>query len=349
MSDQEKKENGLGKLLPQYGIEGFDPNEALTRVVGTNNSGEQVEALYMKYAPAMAWFLTVFPEGCLNHTFNILNNQKATVTASIFRHATDTRPAATATCTRYYDESENGRYYEQNAVTAAYRKALGYLGFGTPIDAHFVEGIPTEQNGSIPEMTDGGVPITPPALPAGFDLNINKEEKPTEPVKRRGRRKKNADAEVPAVKAESKTDDVMVELDDVKETSAVSAEDAPVANDVSVNDTQTALEDFAKATESAVAEKKAAAEPATKPSSSSVTPDAQAASAESKAEEHAMTLEEASKTLVPRGEMRGRTIEEAAKLKGKEFIRWHYDKARMTAPDSPFAKAAEIYCEFYGC
>ena len=62
-----------------------------------------------------------------------------------------------------------------------------------------------------------------------------------------------------------------------------------------------------------------------------------------------MSLEEASQVLVPRGEMRGKTIEEAAKLKGNEFIRWHYEKARMMAPNSPFAKAAEIYCEFYGC
>lgn len=348
MSDQEKKENGLGELLPQYDIEGFDPNEALTCVVGTNNSGEEVKSLYMKYAPAMAWFLTVFPEGCLNHTFNILNNQKATVTASIFRHATDTRPAATATCTRYYDESENGRYYEQNAVTAAYRKALGYLGFGTPIDAHFVEGIPTEQNGSIPEMMDGGVLITPPAMPAGFDLTGNNEEKPAEPVKRRGRRKKNVDAATPVEKAESVADDVIADQDEAKETTAAPAElDVPVANDVSVNDTQAALEDLARATESAVSEKKAA-EPVASQSPSAVT-DTQPAPVESKAEEHEMTLEEATQTLVPRGEMRGRTIEEAAKLKGKEFIRWHYDKARMTAPGSPFAKAAEIYCEFYGC
>lgn len=348
MSNQEKKENGLGKLLPQYGIEGFDPNEALTRVVGTNSLGEQVEALYMKYAPAMAWFLTVFPEGCLNHTFNILNNQKATVTASIFRHATDTRPAATATCTRYYDESENGRYYEQNAVTAAYRKALGYLGFGTPIDAHAVDGIPTELNGSIPEMTDGGVPITPPAMPAGFNLNSSKEEKPAEPVKRRGRRKKNTDAAAPAEQTAAMADDVMVDSSAEEEESEAAGAKVPVAMNLSEDTTQTALDDFAKATERAVSEKREVLNTPAAPSEPSVSVENAQKAAEA-AEEKEMTLEEACQTLLPRGEMRGKTIEEAAKLKGKEFIRWHYDKARMSAPNSPFTKAAEIYCEFYGC
>lgn len=344
MSELGKKENGLGRLLPQYGVEGFDPNEALTRVVGTNNLGEQMEALYMKYAPAMAWFLTVFPEGCLNHTFNILNNQKATVTASIFRHATDTRPAATATCTRYYDESENGRYYEQNAVTAAYRKALGYLGFGTPIDAHVVDGIPTEQNSSIPEMTDGGVPITSPAIPAAFDQQNKQEEKAAETGKRRGRPKKNREFVALPEKREITIDDVMVDLEDISKSAAPTTDkNVPVAVNASRSDMQEALEDFVKATDKKTVDMTA---DQTVPT---VEPTARTVPADSKTEDDEMTLEEASQTLVPRGEMRGKTIEEAAKLKGKEFIRWHYDKARMSAPDSPFTKAAEIYCEFYGC
>lgn len=347
MSNQVMSENGLSKLLPQYDVEGFDPNAALTRVVGVDVLGQKTESLYMKYAPAMAWFLTVFPDGCLNHTFNILNNQRATVTASIFRHATDTRPAATATCTRYYDESENGRYYEQNAVTAAYRKALGYLGFGTPIDAHFVEGIPTEQDGSIPEMTDGGVPITPPAMPAGFDLTGNKEEKPAEPVKRRGRRKKNSDAATPAEKAETSADDVMVDMSD-EEDSEATGEKVPVAKNPPEEVTQAALDDFTKATDQAVSEKRESLNSAVSPLGPSSSEDKAPQDAEPAAVQE-MTLEEACQTILPRGEMRGKTIEEAAKLKGKEFIRWHYDKARMSAPNSPFTKAAEIYCEFYGC
>lgn len=343
--------NRFEKLLPQYEVAGFDPNTALTRVIGMDKDGNQTESLYMKYAPAMAWFLTVYPNGCLNHTFNVLNDRKATVTASIFRNASDNRPAATATCTRYYDESENGRYYEQNAVTAAYRKALGYLGFGTPIDAHMVDGIPTEVNGSIPEMTDAGVPITPPAVPAGLFSQPVKQDEPQ--AKRRGRKKKAQETDAPVAAPV----DPIIQDDDCTVTDAMneswedmlnsisnedldveSGEDKPVFVDIPEakaestaqdNGIQSALEDFTKATETAPKVEEPKEQKADAPKE--------------------MTLEEASQVLVPRGEMRGKTIEEAARLKGKEFIRWHYDKARMSAPDSPFTKAAEIYCEFYGC
>lgn len=151
------------KLLSNYNVEGFDPNAACTLVVKTQPDGTRNEALFMKYAPAMAWFYTVYPNGCLNYTINCLNNDKCSVTASVYRDVNDTRPAAMATCTRYNNNTENGPYYDQNAVTAAYRKALGYLGFGTPYDAHPVEGQPVEINSYIPEMSDGGVPV--PSIP----------------------------------------------------------------------------------------------------------------------------------------------------------------------------------------
>ena len=108
-------ENKKNVLLPQYSVEGFDPNKALTIVQEVDEKGEVKESLFMRYAPSLAWFLTVFPDGCLNHTFVVLNDKKATVTASVYRHASDPRPAATATCSRFYDESPNGPFYEQNA------------------------------------------------------------------------------------------------------------------------------------------------------------------------------------------------------------------------------------------
>lgn len=361
---------GVSKLLPQYNVEGFDPNEALTRVIGVDATGQQTESLFMKYAPAMAWFLTVYPDGCLNHTFNILNAQKATVTASVYRSANDARPAATATCSRYYDETENGRYYEQNAVTAAYRKALGYLGFGTPIDAHVVDGISTEMINNIPEMTDAGVPIMAPAFPAGLlgtEASAVPAE-PAEPAKRRGRRKKTEDnaaimvddpnpntesapepAEVPAPVAE----ELPAPVEENTPAPAAKEVPAPTTEDIHPTETketaasyevQSALDFFAQVTAPARAKANAASvTPMPEPVKTEPAPEPE------KAEEAQMSLEEASQVLVPRGEMRGKTIEEAAKLKGNEFIRWHYEKARMMAPNSPFAKAAEIYCEFYGC
>ncbi len=92
-------------LLPQYDIEGFDPNESLAVVQEIDEQGQVRETLFMRFQESLAWFLTVYPNGCLNHVFNKLDERKATVTASVYRNANDTRAAATATCTRYYGES----------------------------------------------------------------------------------------------------------------------------------------------------------------------------------------------------------------------------------------------------
>ena len=169
------------KLLPQYEIEGFDPNESLTIVEEIGDDGQPKQTLFMRFQESLAWFLTIYPDGCLNHVFNNLNERKATVTASVYRHVNDARPAATATCTRFFDESINGPYYEQNAVTAAYRKALGYLGFGTPLDAHPTEGQKVASATDVIEKSEAGVEIV---VPRPFIRNIDETdaEQPDVPV-----------------------------------------------------------------------------------------------------------------------------------------------------------------------
>lgn len=52
-------------LLPQYEIEGFDPNESLTVVQEIDEQGQVKETLFMRFQESLAWFLTVYPEGCL--------------------------------------------------------------------------------------------------------------------------------------------------------------------------------------------------------------------------------------------------------------------------------------------
>lgn len=270
----------LSNLLPQYQVEGFNPNAALTKVVDTTQDGETQEALFMKFQPALCWFLTVFPDGCLNHQFVVLNDKKATVTANIYRNAVDTRPAATATCTRYYGEDTNGKYYEQNAVTAAYRKALGYLGFGTPLDAEEVEGIPVEMGNAIPERTDPGVILAPrPPVPQGLDNFSSKAAKNIDNVP------------APATVATP------------PEEKAPPQEESP---------------------------KPVATEP--------------------KAEVAKMptTYEEAKSFVMPFGKSKGMTIEETAKVEGNSYISWFANRIKNQDPDSPLAKALQLYCSMNG-
>lgn len=194
-------ESPYGALLPQYRIDGFDPNNALTKVLDVDENGQQKASLFMKAQPATAWFLTVFPNGCMNHTFNILNERKATVTVSLYRDVNDPRPAATATCTRFFSEDEHGRFYEQNAVTAAFRKALSYLCLGTPIDAHEVEGLPVENGSAVPERCDGGVPVSLANVPrptAGVPKSVVEgEAEAVKPEKVARKRKKTPEGSEP--------------------------------------------------------------------------------------------------------------------------------------------------------
>lgn len=193
-------------LLPQYEIEGFDPNECLTVVQEIDGEGQVKETLFMRFQESLAWFLTIYPDGCLNHVFNNLNERKATVTASVYRHVNDARPAATATCTRFFDESINGPYYEQNAITAAYRKALGYLGFGTPLDAHVCEGQKVVNAVEVVEKSEAGVeiPIPRPSARNIESISEEKEKSAEQPVANPAEEKKPETVKMPTTLEDAK-------------------------------------------------------------------------------------------------------------------------------------------------
>lgn len=309
-------ENTIFKnLLPQYKIEGFDPNSALTKVVDIDENGQPIESLFMKYLPALEWFLTVYPEGHLNHIFVVLTDRKATVTASVYRHQTDVRPAMTATCSRFFEENPNGKYYEQNAVTAAYRKALGYLGFGTPLDAVEVDGIPTEAGSNIPERTDVGV-IIPTTVPTTSNPQ--------------------PDTEVPnEAKAPTKRTRAA-------KTTTVIEQQAPTETIIEKGFQISELPEIPDPLE--VVEQQTIAEPVQEPlvaPAKTIAPVPQ--------QDVPKTYEEALEVVVPYGDLVGKTVLEAAKERGPAFIRWHCDKAHMRAPGSAFAIATQLYCEFSGC
>ncbi len=184
---EKKRFYGDGKLLPTYQLESLSINELLVKYERETENGTETY-LYLPAQAAMELFNTVFPKGCMNHTFNALTDKMATATASVYRDVADERPAATASVTRYYGEDMYGKDYAQNAVTAAYRKALGYLGFGTPLDAEEVDGIITKslaKGQTLPEQVDAG--------------KILSEEMPTpEPTVVPAKRKKKASELPPA-------------------------------------------------------------------------------------------------------------------------------------------------------
>ena len=303
-------------LQPNLKIEGFDPNSVLTKIIKTNDAGEVLEeSLFMKYAPAMAWFLTVYPNGGLNHVFVERTNQRAIVTASIYRDINDARPAITATATRYYSDSENGRYYEQNAVTAAYRKALGYLGFGTPLDAHEVEGIETIYNAELPEQTDSGVILksVKPSIPTNL---VNTEEEKPAPRKRTVKSKTE--------KPEENTSPA--DTTEVKEASAaepVTEEPAQAENPVSKAEPSVPA---AQKTVAPIPKKEQPSVPVKKPT----------------------TLEEVKAFKFPMGMYRDKTFEEVAQEKNPDFFRWYCDRERKNNPNAPFTEALQLYCEYIG-
>ncbi len=166
--------------MPQLRVKGFDPDLAVTRVLDIDEeTGDLEEISFMRFSATQAWFLTVYPDGCMNHVFNVLNDRKATVTASVYRRPSDQRPAATATCTRYYADTDMGRNYEQNAVTAAYRKALGYMGFRAPEREGGEERAVSERILSSEEERSMKIPRIP--IPGTEQKTTGNEENETRP------------------------------------------------------------------------------------------------------------------------------------------------------------------------
>ena len=172
---EKAEKNGFALLLPQYRVmEGFDPNDLLVEIEEVDSNGQPANSLYLDFIGASSWFFTVFPNGAMEHVFVERTPKKATVTACIYRDVNDARPAMKATCSREYDETKHGKFYEQNAVTAAYRKALDYLGFRTPQDAHVTEYTRKINPDEVPEQGEPGVIIPPPIIPTVLG-NADKE------------------------------------------------------------------------------------------------------------------------------------------------------------------------------
>ena len=198
---------GFENLLPQYRIDGFNPNDVLTMIEDVDENGQPAEFLYMEFAAAERWFYTVFPNGRMDYDIIALNDKKVVVKGKIFRDINDAMPAVTSLVSRYYTEDAHGKYFEQNAVTAAYRKALEYLGFGTPPDAVKTENTLVRSKEDVPERGEPGVMIPRPMLPqmdeAAPVAALPAEEENKEPAAqdtakkpaRRTSRKAPADAE----------------------------------------------------------------------------------------------------------------------------------------------------------
>ena len=318
-----------GELLPQYKVNGFDPNNVLTKVQDVDAHGTVEESLIMRWKPALQWFLTVFPNGTMGFDFIVLNERKATVKARIYRDAKDTMPACEAVATRYHSDDKNGLYYEQNAVTAAYRKALSYLGFDAPMDAHDQEGLEVLTADEVPERGEKGIVITPrPPRPVvqNADADILTAESVKEAKKEKATKKTGC-----RTKSEKNIED------------AAPVEEKPV--DVVHNADQADAEPLNKPM--------VAPAPAPVPAAVSAAPaPAAAVSAPEKTEnqnEMPETFEDAKKFIFPYGITKGKTVEESASLRGDGYIRWHRDKAAENFPGSPFETALNIYCEYKGC
>lgn len=208
--NQSKETSGtspLECLLSQYKVDGFDPEAALTKVTEVDANGQPVDREYMKFQVMLAWFLTKFPEGCLNHTVFQLNERKAVVTGYIYRNQTDEKPAAVATCVRYFEESETGKHYVDNAVTAAYRKALGYLGFDKRVNPKEVtigltngnEVLEEEDFEMIPRPAPMAIPHVVESVPVASQPDEPVTAPPEKKTRKRGRPSgKTAKDKIPA-------------------------------------------------------------------------------------------------------------------------------------------------------
>ena len=319
---------GFGGLLPQYRVDGFDPNDTLVLATEVDELGQERDVLYLEVATAQRWFYTVFPNGSMTHVVNSLSDKKATVTASIYRDVNDTRPAITAMATRYYSDDLNGRFYEQNAVTAAYRKALDYLGFGTPPDARVTENTIRKDADELPEKGEAGVAIPRPIIPkivtegelkeaAASELDVIVEDKEPEKAPEKPKRVKKAKTETVETPAQETEQEI-----EGQTTLTTEAAPAKAVAEVTSVETVVVEEPTPKIVE-------------TKPESK--------ISSEPK---KVTTLEEAKAHVLTCGKNKGKTLEELAQGEnGPRLINWYAYKMSGYPVDR---QAAQVYCEYMG-
>lgn len=380
--------NPLEKLLPQYRVDGFDPNEALTEFTGIGANGQPETFRAMRWRVAAAWFRTVFPKGRITHTIVAMDAMKATATAFVYRGPEDTEPCATGIATKWYSDDPTGRDYVSNAVIAAKKRALSDLGFDMPINL--------EAEGEAVSAEEEGVSIPRPAIPAPAAPAV-----PAEPEK--GRKKKAAakkpvadepaeaepvpEPDAPVAPAPAIAKPPVAEAPaPTQESPAVSEQEHENSADLSDGEAEQlsmrpALENVteAPAAEVAAEPEKPANEPAAASDASARTQaqeaPQEAAPAESTApvaadnaeanpvQEHnpdaylndkmPTTVEEAYTCHFPYGATAGQTIREVAenKKRGPKFLRWHLNKIneRPGMANEIFATALQMVCEELRC
>lgn len=316
-----EKRKGFDKLLPQYKVDGLDPNDLLVKLEVNGADGTTKSFLYMEYAAARDWFFTVYPNGALVLFSLDIDGRKAVATAHIYRDVKDPMYAAAGVATRYYSEDDIGKNYITNAVTAAYRKGLKHLGFDVPQDAVEKEGIPVRKQDDL-VMEGDLVSLPKPKLPV-----MEPDDAPAD------------SANKPPLPALPKTD--------------------PEPSDAPANQPDSATAPAPKKRgRKSKAEKEAETAATAAPAAATAAPQEQPVEPAAQTGESASdgnkkpapkftgvpTLEQAKQYPFPYGSLAGKTIEEAAALKGKDFIRYHYSKA-----EGDFKAALAVYCEYYGC
>lgn len=311
------KNTGIRSLLPQYQVENFDPYEALVKLVDTDADGNETSYLYMEYAVARRWFLTVFPNGGFVIEESDVTNTRAFVNVRIYRDIHDERWASHGLGCCFYSDDPVGRNYVQNAYATACRNGLASLGFGTPPDAvETPNTVVRRKDDTYAERGDYGVAIPRPALP----------KQNTDPVSLGQPAKEEKAETVQNVSAPAeKTSDA-----------SNAPEDAPAAKKRGRKKRQPETVDASAANQTAVEQQPASPDMATE----SHEQQPQGAEPPKKV----LTLDEAKKFVFPYGVCAGKTIEEAAAQKGNAFIRYHCDNA-----EGPLKEALTVYCEYNGC
>lgn len=297
-------------LLRKYEVDGFDPNAHLIKIQNKDEDGNVTEALWMPAQPSMDWFLSVFPEGGFTHSILENNNQRVVVKAQVYRNVNDTRAASEATVVKFAGDDEHGKNYVQNAVTAAIRKALGYLGFGTPLYAEEYEGIPTS-NTPLPEQADAGFILSSgmtapmPDIPGLTTATAEQTVPPVAEEKKKPGRKKKEDVQPDAapevVEAKPEITPPPVPMEIMK---PAEEKEEPVAEEMVPE----------------VAEEKT--------SFGKTIPN---------------TPEEAGNVIVPIGKAKGMTIADAVKEHGEGVIQFVVDKAKGKPEYAEFVAAGAIF------